>query len=559
MSKQDNITAEKDKSKIADKGVTQNPEMMSENRAVDTSSSNSQGILDDSLDECEDVENKDADTLDHSVKNDSFSSKKDDLSESESVRPGIEKDTNNDYLSLDDKAEQNPGATVKNVLVEKTVTSKVITSRSRKIIVERSSGSKKGKQFEFESDVNHDVGTSRHWVQVETNVTYAGKDTNARPKDEMEQGKDIAVSMESRAGENSQTNVEDGLVEDKLAKIDIEDGLKSDGLRRVERGQVENNYQGIEEYPEMTFLEIESNLEYTGGDDNGGLNGQPLERSDEMAKNSAIEKDSVSTIVKDASNTSEIEKGESTLTDTEDDSENDGLSSIECKLIETGIHEIDKNPEMTFVQIESNLAYMGREHRDTNMLLQHGKELEQNAATATGDDSVKDSKVLEDVLNTTEPTTTKNSNADINNEKDLQNNDGTFDNGVTRSPETIFENHLEEDSTIDTRRLEDALKSGGFENVENSLLDFSGEDELRNDEFAMQVQHEKEIHELRLTLQDEYQKQVKKCFFRMLWVFSVCSFSQKNIDMVCWIVKLHYTRQNLNINKPLIIIKGVAL
>ena len=513
MSKQDNITAEKDTSKIADNGVTQNPEMMSENRADDTSSPNSQAILDNSLDDCEDIENKDADTLDHGVKNDSFSSKEDDLPESESTRPDIEKGTNNDYSSLGDKAEQNAGATVKNVLVEKTVTSKVITSRSRKIIVERSSGSKKGKQFEFESDVNHDVGTSRHWVQVETNVTYAGKDTNARPKDEMEQGKDIAVSMESRAGETSQTNVEDGLVEDKLVKIDIEDGLKSDGLRRVERGQVENNYQGIGEYPEMTFLEIESNLEYTGGDDNGGLNGQPLERSDEMAKNSAIEKDSGSASVEDGSSTREVEKGESTLTGTEDDSENDGLNSIECKLIETGIHEIDENPEMAFVQIESNLAYVGREDDDTNMPPQHGKELERNAVTATGDDSVKDSKVLEDVLNTTEPTTTKNSNVDIINGEDLQSNEVTFDNGVTRSPETIFENHLEEDSTIDTRRLEDALKSGGFENFEDSLLDFSGEGELRKDEFAMQVQHEKEMHELRLTLQDEYQKQVKKYFF----------------------------------------------
>ena len=508
--KQDNITAE-DTSKIADNGVTQNPKMMFENRADDTRSSNSQAFLGDSLDECEDIENKDADTLRHGLKNDSFSSKKDDLPESESIRPGIEKGTNNDYSSLGDKAEQNPRATVKNVLVEKTVTSKVITSRSRKIIVERSSGPKKGKQFEFESDVKNDVGTSRHWVEVETNVAYAGKDTSARPKDEMEQGKDIAVSMESRAGETSQTNVEDGLVEDKLVKIDIEDGLKSDGLRRVERGQVENNYQGIEENPEMTFLEIESNLEYTGSDDNAGLNGQPLERSDEMAKNSAIEKDSGSAIVKDASSSREIEKGESMLSDTEDASKNNGLNSIiECKLNETGIHEIDENPEMTFVQIESNLAYMGREDADTNMPPQHGKELERNAVTATGDDSVKDSK---DVLNTTEPTTTKDSNADINNEEDLRSNEVTFDNGVKRSPETIFENHLEDDSTMDTRRIEDALKSGGFENAEESLLDFSGEDELRNDEFAMQVQHEKEMHELRLTLQDEYQKQVKKCFF----------------------------------------------
>ena len=508
--KQDNITAE-DTSKIADNGVTQNPKMMFENRADDTRSSNSQAFLGDSLDECEDIENKDADTLRHGLKNDSFSSKKDDLPESESIRPGIEKGTNNDYSSLGDKAEQNPRATVKNVLVEKTVTSKVITSRSRKIIVERSSGPKKGKQFEFESDVNHDVGTSRHWVEVETNVAYAGKDTSARSKDEMEQGKDIAVSMESRAGETSQTNVEDGLVEDKLVKIDIEDGLKSDGLRRVERGQVENNYQGIEENPEMTFLGIESNLEYTGSDVNAGLNGQPFERSDEMAKNSVIEEDSGSTIVKDASSSREIEKGESMLTDTEDASKNNGLNSIiECKLIETGIHEIDENPEMTFVQIESNLAYMGREDADTNMPPQHGKELERNAVTATGDDSVKDSK---DVLNTTEPTTTKDSNADINNEEDLRSNEVTFDNGVKRSPETIFENHLEDDSTMDTRRIEDALKSGGFENAEESLLDFSGEDELRNDEFAMQVQHEKEMHELRLILQDEYQKQVKKCFF----------------------------------------------
>lgn len=518
FSKQENIFAE-DMDKIVDKGMTQNSEMIFENRVEDTSASKSQTVLDDSLEEFEDIENKDSDIIDDGLKNDDCVSKKEGLPEFENKMPGIEEGLNNNYenssMEHNDEIEQNTGTTIKNVLVEKTVTSKAITSHSRKIIVERSAGSRKCKQFEFEGDVKNDVAGSRDWVQVETNVAYAGKDVgskvNAPTKDghEVEQTTEIPVSMESHVGDTSLTNIEDGLMEDnkdKLVKVDIEDGLKSNGLKTIEYEQVDNNIPEIEETPEMTFLEIESNLKYIGNDVKSDLCVQPLELNNEK-ENSAIENHGDSTVVEDS--LSSREKGESTFGDVNDvhDLKNVRLSSIECKVIESSFHEIDKNPEMTFSQIESNLAYMGKDN-DSNMPLEHGNEMGQNTGTSTESNSVKDSEVA-DVLNGTEPTDTKN-NADVNTEGDLKSIEVKFDDKLPQSPETIFENHLDEDSAMDTRRIEDALKSAEFENVEGNMLDFNVEDDLKNDDFTVQVQHEKEMHELRLTLQDEYQKQVSK-------------------------------------------------
>ena len=218
-----------------DNGMEENPRMVFENHADDTSTLNSLAEIADDVrltNVCEDIENNNVDNIEDALKNDGLTSRNGELigNNMADIGKGLNDDCANIQVKHDKEMEQNPAITFETLVIEHSTTSNSQT-------------------------ISKDDDTrSIEWLDIESNLTYLGKDVNndslktqLQRDNEMEENPEMAV--ENHVDDSSLTSqkiVEDGLsskeckdVDNKLP--DIQDDLKTDGSRV----QIENSLADI--------------------------------------------------------------------------------------------------------------------------------------------------------------------------------------------------------------------------------------------------------------------------------------------------------------------------
>ena len=337
--------------------------------------------------------------------------------------------------------------------------------------------------LDVEDDFKND-GVKSMTVQIDSDVAYVGKDTNndfvSMPL-QYDNGMEENPGMvfENHADDTSTSNfpriVQDGVrltgecedVENNNVDINIKDDLKSDGLNSRESELIENNVAAIEK----------------------GLNNDDCVMLDPGRDNKKTEQIPGITFENFLVEDSTTSDSQATV--------EDAFSSEECGRIE--IEDDLKNDDARsgeWVQIESNLAYIGKEVDDDSLKLQvrHDSEVEKTMAIEShvNGTSASNSQEVEDDLNSRKCESVENTLPDINVHDDLKNDD------LSSSECVQLENGLADKNNGQN------VKNDGLSSTEG--VDF-GKD-TNNSVLNMQLQHQREMQELQTTLQDEYQKQV---------------------------------------------------
>ena len=345
---------------------------------------------------------------------------------------------------------------------------------------------------DVEDDFKNDGVKSIEWVQIDSDVAYVGKDTNndfvsmpLQYDNGMEENPEMV--FENHADDTSTSNfpriVQDGVrltgdcedIENNNVDINIKDDLKSDGLNSRESELIENNVAHIEK-----GLDNDDCVKLDPGRDNKTEQIPGITFENFLVEDSTTS-DSQAT-VEDAFSSEECGR-----TEIEDDLKNDDARSGE------------------WVQIESNLAYIGKEVDDDSLKLQvrNDSEVEKTMAKAieshVDGTSASNSQEVEDDLNSRKCESVEITLPDINVHDDLKNDD------LNSSECVHLENGLA-DKNNGQNVKNDGLSSTEGELIERHTVNF-GKD-TNNSVLNMQLQHQREMQELQTTLQDEYQKQV---------------------------------------------------
>jgi hypothetical protein len=430
--------------------MDQNPGSTFENHVDDTSSSNSQTIVEDALTsrECGRNENNLVDMI---------------HIEEDFKNSGV-----NTQLGHDKEVKQNPGITFENFLVEGSTAS---NSQAR---VEDGFSSRKNNKADI-IDIREDDGAVRsiQWVQIESNVAFLGKDSK---NDIVSMPLQHDNGMEENPGMVFENHADDTSTLNSLAEI-ADDVRLTNVCEDIENNNVDNIEDGLKNVG-LTSRNgelIGNNMADIGKGLNDDCANIQVKHDKEMEQNPAI---TFETLVIEHSTTSNSQ----TI------SKDDDTRSIE------------------WLDIESNLTCLGKDVNNDSLKTQEQRdnEMEENQGRAienhVDDSSLTSQKVVEDGLSSKECKDVENKSPDI--QDDLKTD-------VSRECVQI------ENSLADINVGESVKKDGlsSEEGEQNNKVDFEGN---ANDDFVnSQLQHEREMEELRIALQDEYQKQVNFTYFML--------------------------------------------